>query len=151
MKDPDRTSLPSKLPKKHLSLLYNLAEAVIQKYGAIFSAVMQYGGNFFGGKRFFVFRRQRKRKFKSWRYLRCLASYMHTFLAPEETATFSRRLPLCVPFARLVCLTISREKSRQNQHAKLRLPLFIMNKTEQPHVKRTNKKSTLNRNNSRMP
>ena len=27
------------------------------KYGGIFSAVMQYGGIFLGGKRFFVFRR----------------------------------------------------------------------------------------------
>ena len=27
------------------------------KYGGIFSAVMQHGGNRFGGRRFFVFRR----------------------------------------------------------------------------------------------
>ena len=30
-----------------------------QKYGGIFAAVMKYGGNFFGGRRFFIFRRKR--------------------------------------------------------------------------------------------
>ena len=34
-----------------------LAEAEKTKYGGIFSAVMQYGGNVFGGRGFFVFRR----------------------------------------------------------------------------------------------
>ena len=52
-----------------------------------------------------------------------LASYMHTFLAPEQTANSFRRLPLYIPFERLVCTAISSEKSRQNQQAKLRLPI----------------------------
>ena len=34
-----------------------LAEAVKPNYGGMFSAVMQYGVNFYGGKRFIVFRR----------------------------------------------------------------------------------------------
>ena len=109
---------------------------------------MQCVGNFLTVSVFSFFWRQRKRKFKTWRYLRCLAI---CFWRPNKRQTSFRRLPLYIPFERLVCLAMLREKSRQNLQAKLRLPLFIMNEIEQPHVKRTNEKSTLKQISNQMP
>ena len=63
-----------------------LAEAVKPKYGGIFSTVMHYGGNILAVSGFSFFGGNVNVNSKISGNCGCLASYMHMFLAPEQTA-----------------------------------------------------------------
>ena len=73
------------------------------QYGRNFLAVSDF--SFFGGN---VNVNQNLAVFAMPSYL---ISYMHMFLAPEQPQASFQRLPLYIPFERLVCTAISSEKS----------------------------------------
>ena len=113
------------------------------------------GGNairrrFCGGKRLLVFRLYRERKFKILRYSRCLASYMHTCLAPERTAKLFPTVSLVHTLRTVGLYCDLKREIEAKPTGKAAVTYLIMNGLEQPHAKRTNKNGKYH-NNNRMP
>ena len=85
------------------------------KYGGIFSAVKQYKGNFLVVSGFSFFGGNVNVNSKHGGKCGALLPICICFWRPNKRQTFSRWLPLYIPYERLVCTAISSIRSKTNR------------------------------------